>query len=625
MALSPITRTQLENASRDADDLAKIVNEPATFNGTGLVDTRFGGPVKTVQKLLSEIEGIGDGLSDNPFVSNLAALSLVDPDDNVNAFLKESNKEGQFFFTAGDQSAKVTADTVKGTWVGPDASTGYAANGSSGAWKRIRPNKNLHKISEYGNNINVALTVCELEGGGVVELDSGTLVPASALIIPPNVSLMGTGKSIISVGALTSGQLSTNYAAKKDGVGLTSLGGFTSIVAGDEHIIFSATPSAVLVGDIVCIYDSASGSFLAPVDGFSGRSYYRRGQRLRVVGKSGNTLYFDQAIRSGYAAGGSTVVYHQASTKGKIGGLTLDATGYVTDGMNIFRCKFGDRLKFEDFNCIGGSYASCEIDQCFETTINTGTFETNIATSQPNSYPLSIVNSAHTRARNFSANGKWNGVGTGGYDEAGAIQCYDTLFEDFRAAGIDAPGVDMHGNSELTRMIRGRIENGFSFGGKDTYYQDCFATDKDYLYAGLWAELWGGDQHWTGGAITVQNANYSAGTPSITAFGGAAFRACKGPTNIKIDTRVEAPLADWLIGLILDSATYKVNFDINLAMSNVGTLNTMLEINKTVVGNAGDYSRIAYAGLPGGATAVQISGSQPYSASTTNQTGVTIL
>lgn len=52
--VDPITRTQLENASRDADDLGKIVNGTAVQSP---VDTRTGGPVKTVQKILDEIAG----------------------------------------------------------------------------------------------------------------------------------------------------------------------------------------------------------------------------------------------------------------------------------------------------------------------------------------------------------------------------------------------------------------------------------------------------------------------------------------------------------------------------------------------------------------------------------------
>lgn len=53
MALPPITRAQLENAARDADDLGLIVNGVPAQSP---VNTRFGGPVKTVSKLIEEAE-----------------------------------------------------------------------------------------------------------------------------------------------------------------------------------------------------------------------------------------------------------------------------------------------------------------------------------------------------------------------------------------------------------------------------------------------------------------------------------------------------------------------------------------------------------------------------------------
>ena len=550
----------------------------------------------------------GEGVA---IADDRTVLSLVNEDIKSGALLKEDGREGLFIFDDSDLSAEVALDTAEGSFVAPDA----GPTGAGGAWKRIRPYGNLHKVSEYGGDVLVAIAVAALEGG-TVELGAGTTVPTSALLLPANVDLVGQGDtSIVNLAALSSGQLSGLYAIKKDGAGLTTLGSFTSIVALDEHITFAAPPD-VSVGQIICIYDSADGSFLPETDGFSGRDYYRRGQRARVVAKSGNTIYLDQAIREAYASGGTTTVYKQASTTGRIGGLRFDATGYVTAGNRIFRARYGDRLRIEDCNFIGAAYASCEIDQCYETEINRGTFETDVATASANSYPLSILNSAHTRASGFAARGKWNGIGTGGDDIVGAIQSYDTVFEDFRASGTDAPGVDMHGNSELTRMARGVIDNGISFGGKDTYYKDCHVTDKDYLYAALWAEVWGGDQHFEGGSISIGNAS-TLGRFNIDAFGGAAFRAAQAPTNIKIHTKINAPNAARLMGLRLDSASQNVNFDIKVELDDVGSLTTFREIYKDVAGNAGDFDRVAVSGLPATVPYTVLSGAELYTAAVT--------
>lgn len=58
-----ITKQQLDNAARDADDLGKVVNEPADYNGDGTVPTRYGGDVKTLQRVIADLseQDIGEG------------------------------------------------------------------------------------------------------------------------------------------------------------------------------------------------------------------------------------------------------------------------------------------------------------------------------------------------------------------------------------------------------------------------------------------------------------------------------------------------------------------------------------------------------------------------------------
>lgn len=59
-----------------------------------------------------------------------AALALLDT--AFPAFLTEQGREGVFFFRAGDQSARVTADTRQGLYVAPAATP----SGAAGAWVR---------------------------------------------------------------------------------------------------------------------------------------------------------------------------------------------------------------------------------------------------------------------------------------------------------------------------------------------------------------------------------------------------------------------------------------------------------------------------------------------------------
>jgi hypothetical protein len=476
---------------------------------------------------------------------------------------------------------------------------------------------NLFKTSNYGHDIQAAMNACTVVGGGVVEVDlRGTIAPASALIIPSNVSLIGMGRdTVINVAPLTSGQLSGLYAVKKNGAGLTSLGStFTGIVAGDDHITFASAP-AVDVGQVICIYDSADGSFLPVTSGFGGRTMYRRGQRARVIAKSGNTIYLDQPINVAYESGGTVTIYKQASASGKIAGLTIDATGYVTAGIMAMQAKWCDNLVIDDIAVLGAAYAGLEIWQSYWTRIDRVDCTTNLATASANSYPLSIVNCSHTRASNFTARGKWNGVGTGGGDEAGAIQNFDSLFTDFKASGVDAPGVDVHGNSEDTRFVRGKIDNGISFGGKNTIYEDCDTTDGDYLYLAVFAEVWGGVQAYRGGTLTMKKANYNFKEAIGSYASGTAFRSAQAETFVEFKGCViSAPLAAWLFGFNTDSTTKPVSFDIDVRLTGVGSLTNFMEIYCLSGVGAAVMDRVKVENLPNNVPYQTFSGSTPYTA-----------
>jgi len=549
--------------------------------------------------------------------SDRDGLEAVNTADYSAAFLTEADREGDFVWDSSDLSSEVTTDTGQGTYVPPSSDT----TGASGAWRRWRPSGNLHKVSEYGGDVNVAVAVAAINGG-VVELSRGTVALSAALIIPPNVSLIGLGSdaSIIDVSALTSGELDETYAVKKDGAGLTDLGAFTSVTAGDEYIDFTSL-SGVSVGDVICIYDTADGSWLGAVDGFSGRDYYRRGERNRVVGLTSTRIYLAHPVRDSYTGSSTTKIYVQGSTFGRVSGLTFDAQGYVTAGNSVFRARYGDNLRFEDIKSLGAAYAGFEIDQCFFTQLDGGTFFTDLSTASSNSYPLSVLNSEHTICRNFQSRGKWNGIGTGGGDVDGGVQSYHTVFEDFTSSGIDAPGVDIHGNTERLYINRGHIENGISFAGKDIYYKDCKVYDKDYLYAATYGEIYGGDQNFEGGQFFVTRAT-ETDRKNIDAFGGAAFRAARATTNIKIHTKISCPNATNLIGYILDSASRTVSFDFDLKMESTGSIVTpLIEIQKNISGHDGAYLRVKTSGLATSIAPFSLTGTNPYALTRSSSAG----
>lgn len=108
VANTPPSAEELNNAGTDLDTLDKVVNGPADLEGTGLVETRRGGPVQTLAKILESAQSVAqtvqdayDGLADR--VEDVAAVrQALEPDgvltqilgqlgnlDEVNARLDE--------------------------------------------------------------------------------------------------------------------------------------------------------------------------------------------------------------------------------------------------------------------------------------------------------------------------------------------------------------------------------------------------------------------------------------------------------------------------------------------------------------------------------------------------------
>lgn len=555
----------------------------------------------------------------NTFTTSLANMALLDPATKTQCFLNLSGKEGQWMWDSSDLSTEVATDTVKGIFNPPNFA-GYASDGTQGAWRRI-VNAGLPALSSwFDHDLQVARdTLLLTDVKELLANKIGTISPSTGLSMA-GVSLKGLGADLTTIdfSAIAAIDLIDNlYGIAFDGAGLTSVGTtWSAISGGDTSIAFGADPG-VAEGQIICVYNSANGSFLPAVGGVGGRDYYRAGQRVRKVDQTGNTVNLDQAFYASYVASGGTVeIYKQASVTGSLEGLTLTMEGSAVAQNRVGRIFYGDRFRVRDIRSFGGAYEGLLIDQCYETDIDGGTFATDLQTAQANSYPLSVVNSQHTRARNFSAAGKWNGIGTGGYDKIGAIPNFDTEFSNFSAVGHDAPGCDVHGNSYRTRFVNGTCRNGVSFGGWDTVYEDCKASDDDYLYAITMSEVAGGRQAFVGpnARIEVRRANFT-GRGSIDGYGGTSFRAAFAETFIEIDAYVTAPLADTLILFNNDSASYPVSHDINLRLGNVAALTVPLGCYSSAGAGAAKRGRLRVSGLPVGVKYATWGGTDPYDVS----------
>lgn len=93
---------------------------------------------------------IGDMLKTSVFPATRTVLKALDTSRNTVAFLKESGREGQFIFRAGDYSTQIAADPLEGVYIKADAIAATA-----GAWVRVY--KTWLYINWFGAVPNVAV------------------------------------------------------------------------------------------------------------------------------------------------------------------------------------------------------------------------------------------------------------------------------------------------------------------------------------------------------------------------------------------------------------------------------------------------------------------------------------
>lgn len=423
--------------------------------------------------------------------TDLGSLSSI---DFSSAFLEESGREGPFVWDSSDLSADVTADPNQGSFVAPTS----ASTGASGAWRRVRPFGNLHKTSEYGDDIAKAMAACSAMGGGTVEVNKiGTLTLAAGLIKPANVQLVGLGgdKTII-VPTFTS---STDFVtlpgdgqgkwvlATQDANGgsMTELPSFSDIGV-NELIVTFASAHGLKVGDELCFYDSADYSFAAY------RNYYRRGCRHIVMGVDGLKVYLDYGVLGTYIYSATVKCYKVSKWEGKFGGFTIDATGIdaTLTSWNVLKIFRAANAEIDDIKVFGTDGSGIELDQginvsptrCLSSAQMNGTADLT-------HYPLLITNSTNSVFKNSVGRGIWCGGDMGGWDTPGAIQNFRSGFDACEISNTGtSPAAGVHGNSQECFYRHSKLDGGACLGGLNFTLESCelrvWRGDNSVLYYG---------------------------------------------------------------------------------------------------------------------------------------------
>jgi len=415
---------------------------------------------------------VDHSLSLSHAVDSRIALKALDTARFNVAYLQESGREGWFSWDASDLSTEVTADTAEGTYVPPTGD----ATGASGAW--VRPRKgDLHKTSEYGDDVQVAIDTCLAQGGGTVEIDKkGTIALTEGLVLPGEVELVGLGRdvSVLDFGGVTTlGDFAYGGSAiyvKGTGANtFTTLPSFSGVGVGEFTIQFAA-PHGLVVGDVVNITDQTDWSFC----GY--RDYYWKGWVSRVIAIESNKVYLLHGSPSNLTYNASTCVARKLpARKGKFGGFSLDLTGHSVsiDSYGMWM-EFADGVELDDFGQTGATRTGIYLTRSHGIRANRLKSHTRErSTFTGNDYAMIVGNSQNLRIRG-DFTGNWAGTDIGGGSQDGSAHNYLVEYNDCdirSSSTVAASGT--HGNMEDSGYTNCRIEGGASLSGKNPYYRDC--------------------------------------------------------------------------------------------------------------------------------------------------------
>lgn len=204
-----ITKQELIDAQVDAQALEDIINGPADFGGDGLVTTRLGGDVKTIQKRFSEIPEIGyivratwtDLAATTTFPGEtVAVVPLTDVGTHTDPVVGGTvNNEGLYRYSKsplGWQRLSSITGMVSAAYATVDVDTatkghteyaiqrqGYlTVNAGAKATRRSDGNYDV-AVSATGSYWDIALTADQISAGSVwveMEIVSGGLTTLTA-------------------------------------------------------------------------------------------------------------------------------------------------------------------------------------------------------------------------------------------------------------------------------------------------------------------------------------------------------------------------------------------------------------------------------------------------------------
>lgn len=237
-----ITAQQLIDASRDADDLELIVNGAADLNGDGIVQTRIGGPRKTVARILQDAQD---------YISDISADAIAQTEQIAQAAITQTQA------LANNSILQMQATSSAG----------------------------VLSVQNTSNQAITNVTNAGIQGVAAVQQAQAAAIAILASYNPRGAWATGIAYAVRDV--VTSGSIV--YACT---VAHTAAASFATDLAAGRWVIMQGVTAA----DLASVSDPARGAALV---GMEGESLYNR------LKKTGRTFVIDPAAGNNTSGNGS--------------------------------------------------------------------------------------------------------------------------------------------------------------------------------------------------------------------------------------------------------------------------------------------------------------------------------
>jgi len=305
-----------------------------------------------------------------------------------------------------------------------------------------------------------AISYAKARGISKIKVAAGRYVFTESLVVDSNLEIECDEGSTLD---FRTANLTDGCIVAKGGDN-TSLPAIASdIVRYGNTITFASSPN-VKTRDLLVITNPTDYSFS------SYRSYYKKGEIVRVASVSGNTVTVDAPIHDNYLTSETISVYKMSPITFKFkGGKIIGKFDAINKYVSNIQIQRGYRCSIENLVSDDAPYAHVALMGCFDSFIE----KLNCLDYSPNvglNYAVAVVNSQKITIDKVHARTTRHAITLTGGGTDPIIVNRDVKVLNSQLAGIEF-GLDMHGNTEKCEFINNTVYGGMKVAGNRNVYR----------------------------------------------------------------------------------------------------------------------------------------------------------